>query len=355
MKNHQFICKVRGFTLIEFLVASALATIVIVAAGGTYFMTRKLNESAQARIEVQDSIRNAATIITRDARGAGSFGCFSTGRIVEGAATATVTPTGAFPDATGIQNGIAGIQFNATENQGYGIIQTTNLDGFPAGFTENGKGALIFIYGKDSWGIKGINGTTSVDVVNREGSSNIVQIKGPMVLSSCNNAYSFTPQYSNVKPEQVTVTLNNIKGKLDTTDISAKNMALLSLSQLYAVAYWVAEVDGKSSLLRMETDINGGWTSPQLLANNVSEMNVNYAYEQNCQVSDKTPGNNVNFKYSSTLDAPNLPALVQIQLKYQYAGDPNDSKSVGGENTHVINAGVRGGSKCSTFVNYSED
>ena len=36
--NRRSIVKPKGFTLIEFLVASALAIIVISAAGGTYFM-----------------------------------------------------------------------------------------------------------------------------------------------------------------------------------------------------------------------------------------------------------------------------------------------------------------------------
>ena len=49
MMNKRFISKPKGFTLIEFLVASSLAIIVISAAGGTYFMTRKLSDATQKR------------------------------------------------------------------------------------------------------------------------------------------------------------------------------------------------------------------------------------------------------------------------------------------------------------------
>ena len=75
--NGRWIAKPKGFTLIEFLVASALAIIVIAAAGGTYFMTRKVNDTAQRKLEIQQNLRNAASMLTRDARNAGTFGCFN--------------------------------------------------------------------------------------------------------------------------------------------------------------------------------------------------------------------------------------------------------------------------------------
>ncbi|WP_230471661.1 PilW family protein, partial [Kingella kingae] len=78
MMNKQFISKPKGFTLIEFLVASSLAIIVISAAGGTYFMTRKLSDTTQKRLDIQQNLRNAASLLTRDARNAGTFGCFNT-------------------------------------------------------------------------------------------------------------------------------------------------------------------------------------------------------------------------------------------------------------------------------------
>lgn len=79
IQNNSFLSsrKNSGFTLIEFLVASALAMIVISAAGSTYFITRKLSNSAQKRLDTQQNLRNAASSITRDARNTGSFGCYS--------------------------------------------------------------------------------------------------------------------------------------------------------------------------------------------------------------------------------------------------------------------------------------
>ena len=41
---------IRGFSLIEFLVASILSMIVLIAAGSGFFMARQLNDVATARL-----------------------------------------------------------------------------------------------------------------------------------------------------------------------------------------------------------------------------------------------------------------------------------------------------------------
>ena len=106
--------KHKGFTLIEFLVASALAIIVIAAAGGTYFMTRKVNDAAQRKLEIQQNLRNAASMMTRDARNAGTFGCFNM-------ASGRGFPV--LPDSlTSI-----GLKIN-NENDGFGVRQLSKSD-----------------------------------------------------------------------------------------------------------------------------------------------------------------------------------------------------------------------------------
>lgn len=67
----------KGFTIIEFLVAGLLSMIVLMAVGSSYFTSRKLNDAANERLAAQQDLRNAATLIVRDARMAGSFGCFN--------------------------------------------------------------------------------------------------------------------------------------------------------------------------------------------------------------------------------------------------------------------------------------
>ena len=69
--------KITGFTLIELLVASALSIIVLIAAGSGFVTTQKLSQVAKGRLQVQNDLRNATNMIVRDARMAGSFGCFN--------------------------------------------------------------------------------------------------------------------------------------------------------------------------------------------------------------------------------------------------------------------------------------
>ena len=68
---------IRGFSILEFLVASLLSMIVLMAVSSTYFTARGLNKSANTRIGIQQDLRNAANMIVRDARMAGNFGCFN--------------------------------------------------------------------------------------------------------------------------------------------------------------------------------------------------------------------------------------------------------------------------------------
>ena len=58
---------IRGFSILEFLVASLLSMIVLMAVSSTYFTARGLNKSANARIGIQQDLRNTANMIVRDA------------------------------------------------------------------------------------------------------------------------------------------------------------------------------------------------------------------------------------------------------------------------------------------------
>lgn len=333
----------KGFTLIEFIVASSLAIIVIMAASSTYFMTRQLNRSAQQRIDVQNSLRYAATLITRDARVAGNFGCFSTGRIISTtAAAANNTNSGAFPNISNIEfaKNNSTIRLDSNSHSGYGVIWTNNLTGItlPAGASAVSN-ALIFIYGKGNTNVTAISSTHNSATLANNGNAEIIATateRGPLVLSSCENAYAFSPNNIN----NTTLTFNPISNAAN--DISANNLSNLSVSKLQASAYVVALVNGVNSLLKYELGNNGEWLpNPQLLSANVRNMNVNFAYEQECDTTASIPGTSATFAYSNTLNARNLPALAQIRLTYDGAT----------QDEYIINAAIRGGNQCNTIVN----
>lgn len=336
MKTYYSKSKSHGFTLIEFLVASSLAVIVIMAASSTYFITRKLGQSAQEKINVQNNLRNAATLITRDARAAGGFGCFSTGGIfstdVEKAAPAPAN-TGNFPrlNDVDIAKSNDAIQMDNTSKEGYGVIWTDKLDGINLPVS-NGKvsNALIFIYGKDNVGITKLN-TNSVTLTNIDTIG-----KEPLVLSSCANAITLIPTSVDEGNKEIKFNPVALTGEMQTGDLNR-----LSVSKLYAAAYLVAKINqNDTALLRYEMGVDGKWSDPQILSKNVDNMTVNFAYEQQCVASASIPANSMKFAYSADLKYPNLPAL--IQLKLSYAGSAQDK--------YIINAGVRGGNQCATQI-----
>lgn len=341
--------KARGFTLIELLVASSLAIIVIIAASSTYLMTRNLNKSAQKRIDVQNNIRNSAALISRDARMAGGFGCFNTGGVFTGGVeTSKPSNDGDFPDlALASPNLKNNTNFRLKNNQtdGYGVIWTNSIAGItlPAGARMVGN-ALVFVYGEGNTGITNI--TTSLNQVtlinnNNQAIADTIKAKGPLVLSSCTDAYLVQANAINNSNVLSFKTAIAGKNKAQLTQ-STTNMSSLSISKLYAAAYLIANMNGQNKLLRYELADNGNWqTNPQVLADNISAMNVSFAYEHNCKKDDEFPVNQSSYTASNSLSYTNLPALIQIQLTYSGSTQTN----------YIINASVRGGSNCSTISN----
>nr|UOP05169.1 prepilin-type N-terminal cleavage/methylation domain-containing protein [Conchiformibius kuhniae] len=148
MKNRiriPFAGKNKGFTLIEFVVASALALIVILAAGSTYFITRKLNQGSLERLDIQQNLRNAAVHITRDARLAGTFGCYSLGN-----SAVNVSGWNA-PDFAAANGNPKHIGIDTGQADGFGIrADVYEYDG-------RNLPALFFIYGQGETGLQRIN------------------------------------------------------------------------------------------------------------------------------------------------------------------------------------------------------
>ena len=112
--------KITGFTLIELLVASALSIIVLIAAGSGFVTTQKLSQVAKGRLQVQNDLRNATNMIVRDARMAGSFGCFNLAKT----ATNDQTKLKDHGDA----NELGALEYN-NQNQGVKYLDGTALLG----------------------------------------------------------------------------------------------------------------------------------------------------------------------------------------------------------------------------------
>ena len=350
--------KQSGFTLIEFLVAGALSLIVITAASGTYFITRQLNANTQRRLNVQQNLRNAASLITRDARNAGSFGCFTTAS--SGASDADENDLPQVDDAANRQLSFNKIVTGRREKNadGYGIRLIDQNQAKVANFPLNGvqfkDKAIVFIYGKGSASLvdgsvvanasgKYTLGTLKVnDYKNDPDISQTVANKGDVVVSSCNDAYA--TKVTSGTDDSITVKSVNAD---DLTDAST-SQGELSITKLYASAYVVGTINGVSSLLRYDLNAAGQWQGPQLLASNVTSITPTFGYVQNCKNSSNTAAqhNTETFKFLDNLGTANtegtLPAIVRLHVKYRY----DNSNDV----DYIINAGVRSGNACSTTL-----
>ncbi|HFC6813876.1 TPA: PilW family protein [Neisseria meningitidis] len=293
----------KGFTIIEFLVAGMLSMIVLMAVGSSYFTSRKLNDAANERLSAQQDLRNAATLIVRDARMAGGFGCFN---MSEHPATDVISDTTQ-------QNSPFSLKRNST-NKLIPITESSNIN--YQNFFQVGS-ALIFQYG--------------IDDVNASAATTVV--------SSC-AAIS--------KPGKQILTLENVKKELKISDQDKEQNGNIARQRHVVNAYAVGKIAGEEGLFRFQLDDQGKWGNPQLLAKKIRHMKVRYIYVSDCPEDDDA-GKEEKFKYTGTFDSSTnavTPAGVEVLLS-----SGTDTKIAASSDNHIyayrIDATIRGGNVCA--------
>lgn len=293
----------KGFTIIEFLVAGMLSMIVLMAVGSSYFTSRKLNDAANERLSAQQDLRNAATLIVRDARMAGSFGCFNMSEHIGSDVVSNVAQ----------KNPLFSLKRNST-NKLIPITESSNInyqDFFQVG------SALIFQYGIDD-----VNASTATTVV-----------------SSC-AAIS--------KPGKQIPTLEDAKKELKIPDQDKEQNGNIARQRHVVNAYAVGGIAGEEGLFRFQLDDKGKWGNPQLLAKKIRHMKVRYIYVSDCPEDDDA-GKEEKFKYTGTFDSSTnavTPAGVEVLLS-----SGTDTKIAASSDNHIyayrIDATIRGGNVCA--------
>ena len=333
-----------GFSLIEFLVASVLSMIVLIAIGSGYFAARKINDVALGRLGVQQDMRNAANLIVRDARMAGSFGCFNMANKVPATvgsdgSTSPITPSNlmAAGQTTALVpvKSFAGTTFNVT------------------GFTASGN-ALVFQYGIGSASITGnADGTMTMQVPPDDPLQSISNAM-PLVFSSCN--VLDRPTSFAVTRGKDSMTINNINPALNTDHVAAEMSILRYAVNAYVIGTTTA---GDQGLYRIQLGDDNNWQSPQLLLPGITAMNISYGYVGNCAPSGAAASDisRETFTFANALDAtqnPPTPALIRITLNGNtLAAQGKDMESAASRtdagNVYVYNieATLRGGNTCA--------
>lgn len=289
----------KGFTIVEFLVAGLLSVIVLIAVVSSYFTSRKLNDAANERLAIQQDLRNAATLIVRDARMAGSFGCFNMSEHTEKDVFFGVTQ----------KKPLFSLKRNST-NKLIPIAESPNI-GYQ-GFTQR-LNALIFQYG--------------IDDANASAETTVV--------SSC-GAIS--------KPGKQIPTLEDAKKELKIQDSDKEQNGNIARQRHVVNAYAVGRFgNNEEGLFRFQLDDKGEWGNPQLLAKKVKRMKVRYIYVSGCP---EDAGKEEQFKYTDKFDSSVTPAGVEVLLD-----SGNDTKIAASSDNIIyayrINATIRGGNVCA--------
>lgn len=293
----------KGFTIIEFLVAGMLSMIVLMAVGSSYFTSRKLNDAANERLAEQQDLRNAATLIVRDARMAGSFGCFNMSEHIGSDVVSNVAQ----------KNPLFSLKRNST-NKLIPITESSDIN--YQNFFQVGS-ALIFQYGIDD-----VNASTATTVV-----------------SSC-AAIS--------KPGKQIPTLEDAKKELKISDQDKEQNGNIARQRHVVNAYAVGMIADEEGLFRFQLDDKGKWGNPQLLVKKVRRMNVRYIYVSGCPEDDDA-GKEETFKYTDKFDSSTnavTPAGVEVLLS-----SGTDTKIAASSDNHIyayrIDATIRGGNVCA--------
>lgn len=365
---------VKGFTLIEFLVASMLAMIVILAASGTYLITRKLNSTTQERISTQQDIRNASVQMARDARMAGSFGCFSTG-------DNEVKPPSGGAKAFNIKakNSAAEniVSMNSANKDGYGVrlIPSGDLSGLTG--LSNPSDGLLFIYGQsataamanDSNGLINTSGSADVNaLIFSSLKTDTVQDKSDSLYQTLQNGGDIVVSTCSVMHGSSATAFNDSTGQANINTISNMQATQyqngeFNVSKLNASLYVLGDINrgtqrtwaNEKALLRYDLGADGTWSSPQLLATGINDtdntgMTFNFGYVDE-SAGKCSPTSTETFTFvSNPSAAPNNvpPALVQVRLKYYTNKPKSDSVDADAQTRdYIINTTVRSGNACA--------
>ncbi|HEZ1931210.1 TPA: PilW family protein [Neisseria meningitidis] len=297
----------KGFTIIEFLVAGMLSMIVLMAVGSSYFTSRKLNDAANERLAIQQDLRNAATLIVRDARMAGSFGCFNMSEHIEQDVVSDVTQ----------KDSLFSLKRNSTRNSTNKLIpiaESSNI-GYQ-GFIQR-LNALIFQYG--------------IDDVNASADTTVV--------SSC-AAIS--------KPGKQILNLEDVKKELKIVSQDKERNGNIARQRHVVNAYAVGRIADEEGLFRFQLDDKGKWGNPQLLVKKVKRMDVRYIYVSGCP-EDEDAGKEEQFKYTNKFDSTQnavTPAGVEVLLD-SGLGAKIAASSDNSIYAYRINATIRGGNVCA--------
>ena len=346
--------KITGFTLIELLVASALSIIVLIAAGSGFVTTQKLSQVAKGRLQVQNDLRNATNMIVRDARMAGSFGCFNLAKT----ATNDQTKLKDHGDA----NELGALEYN-NQNQGVKYLTGTALLGTKFTVSTSSPKVLLFTYGiGSSSGYTGSKDSFSVQIEKGGELAELTkQANAPIIISTCSSLERFPSSAKELSGSVLTV--KNLSPNLSSdhdTQVNPKLQSEISVFRQVVNIYAIGTpTGGEEGLYLFQLNPNGEISAPQLLLAGVTSWELEFGYVQS--PGCKSMQNDTKIKFVNNIESNKTalsPALLRMKLKGSGGGEVKSGKAANNSEsdvqTYYINATIRGGNSCAER-NFQED
>ena len=348
--------KITGFTLIELLVASALSIIVLIAAGSGFVTTQKLSQVAKGRLQVQNDLRNATNMIVRDARMAGSFGCFDLAKT----ATNDQTKLKDHGDA----NELGALEYN-NQNQGVKYLDGTALLGSEFTVSTSSPKVLLFTYGIGSSSGYSSSGANSFSVQIEKGGELAEldeQTKAPIIISTCSSLERFPSSTKKLNGSELTVKdlSPNLSSDHDT-QVNPKLQSEISVFRQVVNVYAIGTpTGGEEGLYLFQLNpTTGKLGEPQLLLAGVTSWELKFGYVQS--PGCKSMQNDAKIKFVDDIESNKTalsPALLRMKLKGSGSGEIKSGKAANNSEsdvqTYYINATIRGGNSCAER-NFQED
>ena len=349
--------KITGFTLIELLVASALSIIVLIAAGSGFVTTQRLSQAAKGRLQVQNDLRNATNMIVRDARMAGSFGCFNLAK--------TVANNQMKWKDHGAANVLGALEYD-NQNQGIKYLDGTalSLPGFTVS-TSSPK-VLLFTYGIGSSSGYSSSGANSFSVQVEKGGELAEldkQTNAPIIISTCSSLERFPSSTKELNGSVLTVKdLSSNLSSDHNTQVNPKLQSEISVFRQVVNVYAIGTpTGGEGGLYLFQLNpATGRLGEPQLLLAGVTSWELEFGYVQS--PGCKSMQNDTKIKFVNDIESNKTalsPALLRMQLKGSGSGGEVKSGKAANNSesdvqTYYINATIRGGNSCAER-NFQED
>ena len=347
--------KITGFTLIELLVASALSIIVLIAAGSGFVTTQKLSQVAKGRLQVQNDLRNATNMIVRDARMAGSFGCFNLAKMAAN--------NQAKLKDHGTGNVLLGaLEFN-NQNQGVKYLNGSSLSFTDFTINTSSPKVLLFTYGIGS--SSGYTGSKDSFSVQIEKGGELAELAGqtdaPIIISTCSSLERFPS--STKKLSGSVLTVKDLSPNLSPdhdTQVNPKLQSEISVFRQVVNIYAIGTPKGgEEGLYLFQLNPNGEISAPQLLLAGVTSWELEFGYIQS--PGCKSMQNDAKIKFVNNIESNKTalsPALLRMKLKGSGGGEVKSGKAANNSEsdvqTYYINATIRGGNSCAER-NFQED